>query len=54
MNLSQMTNNLIILSLPHPNGLARELRNNPDQIKNSEYARSFQAKGPEDPTVFFG
>ena len=54
MNLPQMTENLIILNLPHPNGLARELKNNPDQIKNSEYARSFQAKGPEDPTVFFG
>jgi len=54
INLPQMTENLIILNLPHPNGLARELRNNPDQIKNSEYARNFQAKSPSDPTVFFG
>ena len=54
MNLPQMTENLVILNLPHPNGLARELRNNPDQIKNSEYARNFQAKSPSDPTVFFG
>jgi epoxide hydrolase 4 len=54
MNLPQMTENLIILNLPHPNGLARELRSNPDQIKNSEYARNFQAKSPSDPTVFFG
>jgi epoxide hydrolase 4 len=54
MNLPQMTENLIILNLPHPNGLARELRNNPDQIKNSEYARNFQTKSPSDPTVFFG
>ena len=50
----EMTENLIILNLPHPNGLTRELRSNPDQIKNSEYARTFQAKGPDDPTVFFG
>jgi pimeloyl-ACP methyl ester carboxylesterase len=28
MNLPQMTENLVILNLPHPNGLARELRNN--------------------------
>jgi epoxide hydrolase 4 len=54
MKLPQMTENLIILNLPHPNGLARELRNNPDQIKNSEYARNFQTKSPNDPTVFFG
>jgi len=54
LNLPQMTENLIILNLPHPNGLARELRNNPDQIKNSEYARNFQAKPASDPTVFFG
>ena len=52
--LPQMTENLIILNLPHPNGLLRELRSNKDQIKNSEYARNFQAKSPSDPTVFFG
>jgi epoxide hydrolase 4 len=54
INLPQMTDNLIILNLPHPNGLARELRTNPEQIKNSEYARNFQTKSPSDPTVFFG
>ena len=32
---------LVILNLPHPNGLARELANNPDQRKNSAYARRF-------------
>jgi pimeloyl-ACP methyl ester carboxylesterase len=54
MNLPQMTDALIILNLPHPNGIARELRSNPDQIANSEYARNFQAKPASDPTVFFG
>lgn len=33
---------LVILNLPHPNGLARELANNPDQRENSAYARRFQ------------
>jgi pimeloyl-ACP methyl ester carboxylesterase len=33
---------LIILNLPHPRGLARELANNPQQQKNSQYARDFQ------------
>src|SRR5262245_31267502 len=54
MNLPQMTEQLIILNLPHPNGLARELKNNPDQIKNSAYARNFKTKSASDPTVFFG
>jgi pimeloyl-ACP methyl ester carboxylesterase len=54
LNVPQMTENLIICNLPHPNGLARELRTNQDQIKNSEYARNFQVKSADDPTVFFG
>jgi epoxide hydrolase 4 len=54
MTQPQLTENLIILNLPHPNGLARELRTNKDQIANSEYARNFQTKSPSDPTVFFG
>jgi pimeloyl-ACP methyl ester carboxylesterase len=54
MNLPQMTENLVILNLPHPNGLLRELKSNPEQIKNSEYARAFQRLSPDDPTVFFG
>lgn len=33
---------LIILNLPHPNGLARELAGNPAQRENSAYAREFQ------------
>jgi pimeloyl-ACP methyl ester carboxylesterase len=54
LNLPQMTENLIILNLPHPNGLLRELRSNTDQIANSDYARTFQQKPASDPTIFFG
>ena len=54
MNLPQMTENLVILNLPHPRGLLRELRSNPEQIKNSAYARTFQQQTPNDPSVFFG
>jgi pimeloyl-ACP methyl ester carboxylesterase len=35
---------LIILNLPHPRGLNRELANNPQQQKNSAYARRFQTE----------
>jgi epoxide hydrolase 4 len=38
----QFVEKLIILNLPHPRGLARELANNPQQQKNSQYARDFQ------------
>jgi pimeloyl-ACP methyl ester carboxylesterase len=54
MRMPQLVENLVILNLPHPSGLARELRSNPEQIKNSEYARNFQRKAATDPTVFFG
>lgn len=37
------TDRLIVLNLPHPKGLQRELANNPEQQKNSQYARNFQA-----------
>src|SRR5262249_16723530 len=33
---------LVILNLPHPNGLRRELANNPKQQQASQYARNFQ------------
>jgi pimeloyl-ACP methyl ester carboxylesterase len=38
----EKTERLIILNLPHPRGLLRELENNPEQFKNSQYARDFQ------------
>lgn len=36
------TERLVILNLPHPNGLIRELANNPQQRLASTYARAFQ------------
>src|SRR5580700_7207528 len=42
LNIPQMTDRLIILNLPHPHGLNRELATNPEQQKNSQYARNFQ------------
>lgn len=38
----ELVEGLIVLSTPHPNGLFRELKNNPQQKKNSEYAADFQ------------
>ena len=38
----QMIDHLVILNLPHFNGLQRELANNPKQRRASAYAREFQ------------
>ncbi len=40
----EMTERLVILNLPHFNGLRRELANNPAQRKASAYARHFQTE----------
>lgn len=41
----EMTDRLVVLNLPHPKALSRELANNPDQQSNSQYARNFQKPG---------
>lgn len=40
-----MTEKLVVLNLPHPRGLSRELAHNPEQQRNSAYARRFQQEG---------
>jgi pimeloyl-ACP methyl ester carboxylesterase len=50
----QMVDKLVILNLPHPNGLHRELAGNPEQQQNSAYARTFIDGSPSDPDIFFG
>ena len=47
MNVPQVVDRLVILNLPHPRGLSRELAHNPEQQKNSAYARRFQEDGAE-------
>lgn len=54
LNLPQMTERLVVLNLPHPNGLSREMRQNPQQRANSAYARRFREGSPDDPDILFG
>ena len=42
MTHPELTDRLIVLNLPHPRGLIRELASNPQQQRNSQYARDFQ------------
>lgn len=43
MTHPKMTERLVVLNLPHFNGLRRELANNPAQRQASAYARNFQS-----------
>ena len=54
INAPQVVENLIVLNLPHPNGFAREMANNAEQQKNSDYARKFREGKASDPDIFFG
>ena len=47
INAPQYVDRLVILNLPHLRGLSRELANNPEQSKNSQYARNFQQSGSD-------
>ena len=42
MTHPNLTNRLIVLNLPHPRGLIRELATNPRQQQNSQYAGTFR------------
>tara|TARA_A100000171_G_scaffold51841_2_gene67607 strand:+ start:21475 stop:22383 length:909 start_codon:yes stop_codon:yes gene_type:complete len=50
----ELVERLVIMNLPHPNGLNREMTINPDQRANSDYAQRFKAGSPTDPDIFFG
>lgn len=50
----EMTERLVVLNLPHPQALARELARNPAQREGSGYAFRFREGSPDDPDIFFG
>jgi len=45
MLLPELIDKLIIVNLPHPKGLFRELAHNEEQRENAAYARRFQVEG---------
>lgn len=47
MNRPDLVNRLVIMSVPHPAGFAREMAMNKAQQQNSQYARNFQQPGFE-------
>ncbi len=52
--MPEMVENLVILNLPHPNGMARELATNEEQQRNSAYARRFIEGSADDPDILGG
>jgi len=47
MSRPDVVNKLVIMSVPHPAGMARELATNKAQQEGSNYARNFQKAGSE-------
>jgi pimeloyl-ACP methyl ester carboxylesterase len=47
LNRPDLVNRLVILSVPHPAGMVRELATNKAQQEGSNYARNFQKPGSE-------
>ena len=45
MHMPDMVEKLVILNVPHPRGMSRELAANGQQTENSAYARRFQEEG---------
>jgi len=52
--LPEMVHNLVILDLPHPNGLANAWANNEEAFAGTGYARVFREGKSSDPEIFFG
>lgn len=52
--LPQMTDYLVLMNLPHPNGLANAWENSPEARAGTGYAKVFKEGNPSDPEVFFG
>ena len=49
-----MLDKLVILNLPHPNGMARVAASNAEARSNTRYAQVFREQSASDPDVFFG
>ena len=50
----QIVDKLVILNLPHPNGVAKANRTNPEALAGTTYAKAFRESDPDDPKVLFG
>ncbi len=49
-----LVDRLVILNLPHPNGMAQTLAASAEARSNTQYAQVFREGSPEDPDILFG
>ncbi|MEO1246357.1 MAG: alpha/beta hydrolase [Pseudomonadota bacterium] len=52
--MPDLVDKLVILNLPHPRGFLAAIKNNPDALAGTHYARAFREGSPDDPEIFFG
>jgi len=50
----ELVDRLVVLNLPHPRGFLAAIRNNPEALAGTEYARRFRDGNAQDPDIFFG
>jgi len=50
----EMVENLIVLNLPHPKGMANALAASATARANTGYAQKFRTGSPDDPDIMFG
>jgi len=50
----EVVDKLIVLNLPHPNGIARVAALNPEARANTRYAQAFREGSADDPDILFG
>ncbi len=50
----EVVQNLVILNLPHPTGMAKAWASNPEAFASTSYAKVFREGDPGEPTIFFG
>lgn len=50
----EVVDKLVILNLPHPNGMLKAMRDNAQALEGTSYTQVFREGSPDDPDVFFG
>lgn len=52
--MPDIVDNLIILNLPHPSGIAKATQDNAEALEGTSYTQAFREGSPDDPDISFG
>jgi pimeloyl-ACP methyl ester carboxylesterase len=53
-SMPEIVDKLVVLNLPHPNGMAQAMRESPRALAGTSYAKVFREGSPDDPKILFG